>query len=209
MRILAATVALVAILVLPAAAQRGSAEATTTGSLHVFMFAGKPGAGGKVIAVTQLSARATAEIAEATHADLRIGTRGFVFAVAKAAAEGQAIGETMVTINGRTRTLFTAAADLQAALASAGVVLFTEGQGRAGVVVAMVPAEQARSNVSVSASGATHVTVIVGAEEHSFALVGGGATTATMLVVEPGAATGAAVEAQAQTLVNVLIRIGL
>lgn len=214
MRFPALVAALVMAFAIPAYAQTGSAsaqaEAAATGSMHVFLLAGRPGAAAKVIAATQLSAAATAAMGEATHADLRIGTRGFVFAIARAAAEGRAVGETLVRVNGRTRTLFSAAAELQAALVARGVVLFTEGAGRAGVIVAMVPAERARGDVSVAASGATHVTVLIGSTEETFALARTGATLASTMVVEAGRETDAAAEAQAliDVIVSIRVRLG-
>lgn len=204
MRVLALAVALVAALVVPAYAQTGG-EAAATGSLNALLYVGQPGADGKVIAETQLSAKATAEMAEANHVDLRTGSRGFVFAVARIAAVDQAVGETTVTVNGAARTLFSVAAELQTALAGGGIVLFTNGQGQTGVIVGAVPADQAQGNLSVTASGATHVTVIIGPAEETFALASAGATMASVMVVESGGESGA--EAQSKSLVEVIASI--
>jgi hypothetical protein len=84
-------------------AQRPALSVST--QTHVFLLTGHPARGGRIIAVTRLDAAITADLQAATHAEVRYGTRGFVFAIARLAADGQAVGTSLVAVNGGTRTL--------------------------------------------------------------------------------------------------------
>jgi hypothetical protein len=185
--------ALVTLLAVPALAQ---GTASRQDDPPVFLMSGDPAVGGRVVAVTRLNATVTttADVGTITHVDLRLGARGYVFAVARAAAEGETVGKTLVTVNGRTRTLAEAAAQLRAGLSGGGTVFVflkgSKGSRARSMVTAILPGAEAHAGTRIDLYGATHVVILGGGEERSLEIVGSGQTLGS-IQVDIGAAGGA------------------
>ncbi|MGH2349338.1 MAG: hypothetical protein ACRDFT_07740 [bacterium] len=215
MRYLLVTLTLVALLAAPAAGQSGQAESTTQAT--VIFYTAMPSAGGRVVATTSIDAAASADLEQARYANLRVRTASFVFAVARIAARGQAVGETLVRLNGGARTLADIAADLQAGLSgSAAVLVFTKVSGKeraqSGEAVAVVHASRITASTRVDISGATHMTLVAEGQVQSFTIVRSGTTLGAIQVQassETQTSIGAAAGGGVSTIVEVLGQIGI
>lgn len=131
MRVVLAAALMAIVLVAPALADHQGAAAHPSLQSPVFLMSGHPARDGRIIAVTRLDASATAEMQAATHGEVRVGTQGFVFAIARIASEGQQVGTTLMTVNGSTKSMNEVAAQLRAAaLGRATLVVFTDGRRR-------------------------------------------------------------------------------
>jgi hypothetical protein len=215
MALVAALVAMLAAPVLadhPGGATHPAQRPAVSGSTqtHVFLLAGHPARGGRIIAVTRLDAEATADQQAATHAEVRHGTRGFVFAIARLAAEGQAVGTSLVTVNGGTRAMADVAAQLRAAASGTGTLLvFADGRRREGVVTAMFAVSQLQARTRLALNGATHVTILSNSREETFAIASSGQTAATVQVAAEADGAAASVEGGVQGLLDIVIGLGL
>jgi hypothetical protein len=218
MRYLLVTLTLIALLAAPAAAQSGQAESTTQAT--VIFYTAMPSAGGRVVATASIDAAASADLQQAAYANLRLRTASFVFAVARIAARGQAVGETLVRLNGGARTLASIAAALQAGLSgSAAVLVFTKvsskdgkGSAQSGEAVAVVHASRITASTSIDISGATHVTLVAEGQVQSFTVVRSGTTLGSIQIQASGetqTSIGAAAGGGVSTIVEVLGQVGI
>lgn len=186
-------------------AQRPALSVST--QTHVFLLTGHPARGGRIIAVTRLDAAVAADQQAATHVEVRHGMRGFVFAIARLAADGQAVGTSLLTVNGTTKTMAEVAAQLRAAASGSGtLVVFSDGRRREGVVTALFAASQLQASTRLALNGARYVTILANGREETFAIVSSGQTAAAVQVAaEAGGGVGAGVEGGVQSLIDVVI----
>ncbi len=181
MRLLLAVSAITVLTVLPVSAQ--NAGTTRSASTPVFLLAGAPSPGAQVVAVTQLSAPATADQDAATYAALRVRTYGFVFRIARVATAGEPVGATQVHVNGGTSTLFQVATQLHAALSgSLDLVVFTAGSPGAGVVLSLVPLAAPRPRTVNAPAGATRAIMFADGREIALSLGAKGQAGPTLVL---------------------------
>ncbi len=178
MRCLLAWILLVGMLAAPALSQPLSAAPA---QILAVLIDGNPSAGGQIIAVMALNAPATSEVQSATYASLRIGTRRFVFTVARVAGVGTPAGSTLVQLRDGNRSLSEVAQLLVEALSGkTDLVVLTRGPIDTGVVTGIVLLSSGRESVRVAAEGATHATLFRGSRETTVVVDTG--TTSPMLV---------------------------
>ncbi len=187
MRFLTTLMAVVALAVAPVYAQQADIAAIANAS--VFFYSASPLGAARIASATTLGANVTAESATelqgATHVELWLGARAWIFEVAKLPAAGQAVADTEVKLNGSTTTLRAAAVQISAALASKGnLAVFTNGMR--GVIVSIVQIGAAStltaSPMTVQATGATHVELLVAGHSRHYKIVTLGTTMNAIVV---------------------------
>lgn len=159
MRFVAMTVVFVTTIALALDRQ---AMVSTGSEISVLLSTGTPSGGGRILAVTRLDARVDLEMMAAKYAQVRVGARGFWLSIAVLAKRGRMIGETLVTVNGTLRNLFSVSDQLLRAVdGGLPLLVFTDGNPRQGVVIALIPGSL-RAAQELDVPGATHVLALSG-----------------------------------------------